>query len=222
MNRYKEQAETLRKAGYSYGMIVEKLGIPKSTLSNWLSRIKFKPNKEVLERIGKGKLKSALYKQKLKFEDIEKMKVKAAIDVGKLSKRDLFMLGIGLYLGEGTKAQEEIRIVNANPTIIKLAIKWFKNFIGVKSCHLKLAIHGYPDHITNELVAFWSKTLKILPKQFVKTSIDMRENKSTYKKRKLPYGTAHLYIKGGGTLHPGVKSLHRKIMGWIEATIKQI
>ena len=49
-------------------------------------------------------------------------------DVGGLSLRDIFMLGIGPYLGEGSKSQEEVKIVNAYPTIIKLGIKWLKKF----------------------------------------------------------------------------------------------
>lgn len=222
MNPYRIKATELRNAGYSYGMIRGKLGISKSTLSNWLSKVPFSPNQEVIKRVGEAKLKSALYKHRLKFGNITKMYTEAKADVGKLSQRDVFMLGVGLYLGEGSKSQEEIRVVNSDPVIIKLAIKWLLGFGGIKLHHLRVAIHGYPDHDVNELVSFWSKTLEIPPEQFIKTSIDMRQNKSTYKKRKLPYGTAHIYVRGGGTLVPGVRNLHRKIMGWIEATIKQI
>src|SRR3989344_8621487 len=121
MNPYKKQAIQLRNAGYSYGMIKEKLGISKSTLSDWLNRTPFTPNLEVIKRIGEARLKSALDKHRLKFENIAQMRAIAETDIGKLSQRDLFMLGIGLYLGEGSKSQEEIRVVNADPIIIKLA-----------------------------------------------------------------------------------------------------
>ena len=144
------------------------------------------------------------------------------MNVGKLSSRDLFMLGIGIYLGEGSKSQEEIRVVNADPTILRAAIEWLKEFGKVQQQHFRVGVHGYPDHNINELVNFWSKTLNIPTEQFIKTTIDIRENKSNQKKRKLPYGTAHLYIRGGGTLESGVKGLHRKIMGWIGSSIKQI
>lgn len=203
-------------------MIKERLGISKSTLSDWLSRTPFSPNQEVINRIGQARLKSALKNHRLKFENIAKMKKEAEVEIGTISQRDIFMLGIGLYLGEGSKSQEEIRIVNADPTIIKLAIIWLKEFAKVELRHLRIAIHGYPDHNVSELVDYWSKTLNIPKDQFIKTTIDTRENKSNYKKRKLPYGTAHVYVRGGGTLVLGVKNLHRKIMGWIEASIKQI
>lgn len=204
-------------------MIQQKLGVSKSTLSYWLGRIPFTPNQKVIKRMGEARLKSALYKHRLKFENVTQMKMEAEAEIGKLSARDIFMLGIGLYLGEGSKAQEEIRIVNADPAIIKLAIKWLTRFGRIEPRHnLRVAIHGYPDHNINQLINFWSKTLDIPTEQFIKTTIDTRQNKSAHKKRKLPYGTAHLYVRGGGTLVPGVKSLHRKIMGWIEASVRQI
>ena len=222
MNQLKEGALKLRKAGYSYNMIGKELGIAKSTLSNWLTNIPFIPNAEVLKRVGESKLKSALHKQRMKFENIARMKCEAEKDVGKLFLRDIFMLGIGLYLGEGSKSHEQVRIVNADPTIIKLSIKWLKEFGKVGLEHLRISIHGYPDHNVNELVNFWSKELDIPIEQFIKTQIDIRLNKSTLKRRKLPYGTAHVYVRGGGTLPLGVKNLHRKIMGWIETATQQI
>jgi len=222
MNPLKQNAIKLRKAGYSYNMISKKISVAKSTLSNWLTDIPFIPNKEVLKRVGEAKLKSALYKQKIKFENIAEMRREAIREVGKLSSRDIFMLGIGLYLGEGSKSHEEVRITNADPTIIKLSINWLTKFGGVRKEHLRVAVHGYPDHNIGKLVNFWSKKLHIPVKQFIKTQIDTRLNKSVLKRRKLPYGTIHVYVRGGGTLLGGVRSLHRKIMGWIETTIKQV
>lgn len=203
-------------------MIDKKLGVSKSTLSNWLNTIPFKPNREVLKRVGEAKLKSALYKQRIKFENIVKMKNEARVKVGVVSSRDILMLGIGLYLGEGSKSIEEVRITNADPAILKLAMRWLSELGGIKLRHFRIGIHCYPDNNVKELIRFWSKELRIPSEQFIKTQIDRRENKSALKSKKLPYGTAHLYVRGGGTLPMGVRNLHRKIMGLIETTIKQI
>ncbi|MBI1975312.1 MAG: hypothetical protein HYS57_03055 [Parcubacteria group bacterium] len=203
-------------------MIKGELGLAKSTLSNWLTRIPFTPSQEVIERVGRAKLKSALYKHRQKWDDINRMRLEARRDVGLLSSRDLFMLGIGLYLGEGSKALEEIRVVNSDPLIMKLAIRWLKKFCHLKQRHFKIAVHCYPDNDISKAVNFWSRETRVPVAQFGKTMIDMRQNKSILKKSKLPYGTAHLYVRSGGTLSPGVKSLHRKIMGWIETSTKQI
>lgn len=217
----RSEALKLRKDGFSYGMIKQKLGVSKSTLSNWLSGIPFTPNEALLNRVGKAKLKSAMYNHKLKMDSISRMKVEAREEVGGLSNRDIFMLGIGLYLGEGTKSIEEVRIVNADPTIINLGIQWLKKFAGLKDENLYLAIHGYPDHNPEEIKRYWSQQTGIPLTRFGKTIIDNRQNKSVLKNRKLPFGTAHLCVKKGVS-ELSVKGLHRKIIGWIEASTKQI
>lgn len=53
-----QKAINYRKRGYSYGMIHEKLGLSKSTLSDWLKEIPYTPNKEVMDRIGTARAKS--------------------------------------------------------------------------------------------------------------------------------------------------------------------
>jgi len=196
-------------------MIRDQLNISKSTLSNWLSQLEFTPNQEVIKKVGAARIKSALYNHRLKLLDIARGKKEGAREVGTISKRDLFMLGIGLYLGEGSKAIEEIRITNSDPLIIKIALNWFKSFLGIKPHHFRITLHSYPDIDHKTAIRFWSRKTKIPISRFTKTVIDYRKNKSVH--RKLQYGTAHLYIRGGGTLKPGIKSLHRKIIGWIEA-----
>jgi len=222
MNKLKAKAIRLRNAGYSYSMINEKIGVPKATLSNWLTFIPFKPNQQVLKKIGKAKLKSALYKQNLKFEDIARMKMEASKDIGLLSHRDMFMLGIGLYMGEGSKSFEQINIVNSDPVIIRIGIKWLKTFLKLDIKNFTISIHAYPDTDLTRSVSFWSRKTGIPKNQFYKIVVDSRKNKSSLNKRKLPYGTVSLRIRKGETNIRGVKSLHRKIMGWIDSATKQI
>lgn len=221
MQNLKQQAIILRKAGNSYAMIHSKIAIPKSTLSNWLSRIPFYPNEELSKRIGRAKVKSAMYRHRLKMEDIEERRREAAREVGILSDRDIFMLGIGIYIGEGSKAIEEVRIVNSNPAVIRIGACWLRKFCLIRDEHIRMTIHAYPDTDIPKSLRFWSKQTKIPLTQFGKTIIDNRSKKSDRKYKRLPYGTANLYVRGNGTLERGVKSLHRKIIGWIEHTEKQ-
>jgi len=217
----KERAINYRKCGYSYGMISKKLGLSKSTLSDWLKEIPYKPNKEVLKRIKLASIKSAQIAHNRRVANIIAIKKLAKKELGKLTKRDLWLLGIGLYLGEGSKSCERIRVINSDPKIIKLAIKWFKEICGLKNENLNIAIHIYPDNNVKNTINYWSKITKIPKEQFGKTQIDRRVNKLDKKRRKLPYGTAHLYVKSYGKKEFG-NSLHRRIMGWIEAVLNQI
>lgn len=217
----KQTAIELRKSGYSYGMISDKLGLSKSTMSNWLKEVPFIPNNEVLKRVKKGQLKSALYKQNNRIEEIKVKKEEGKKEIGKLSKRDLLLLGIGIYLGEGTKLNETVRIINSDPEIIKLSIWWFKDICKLGYENFNPCVHIYPDINIAEAENYWSKVANVPVKNFGKTQIDKRTNKSLKKKRKLPYGTLHLYIRSNGKKEFG-RSLHRKIMGWIEAVNLQL
>ncbi|MFH1401557.1 MAG: helix-turn-helix domain-containing protein [Parcubacteria group bacterium] len=217
----KENAINYRKKGYSYGMISEIFGLSKSTLSNWLTDIPYRPSKEVIARIGAGRLKSAQIKHDQKINNILEVKNFAKKELGKLSKRDLWLLGIGLYLGEGTKSCENIRVINSDPEIIKIAIRWFKKICGLNNKNLTVAIHLYPDSNIKKTLKFWAKITGVPIKQFGKTYIDKRINKSSKNKKKLPLGTALLTIKSNGEKEFGV-ILHRRIMGWIDGVLEQI
>lgn len=111
--------------------------------------------------------------------------------------------------------------MNSDPEVIKTAIKWFKEVCDLNTENFTLTIHTYPDNNLKETINYWSKITGIPKKQFGKTQIDRRTNKSKKKRGKLPYGTAKLSVKSNGKKEFGV-FLHRRIMGWIEASLKQI
>lgn len=217
----KEQAIDYRKKGYSYSMINEKTGVTKSTLSNWLNKIPFSPNEELIKRIGSAKLKSASFKHNQKISEIEEMRGLAKAELGKLTKRDLWLLGIGLYLGEGSKAFEQTRFSNSNPEMIKIAVVWFKEVCKLKDIHFNPVVHIYPDNDVEETIKYWSEITGFPENQFGKTYIDKRIDKLQAKKRTLPYGTLHLRIKSHREKEFG-RRLHRRIMGWITAINEEI
>ena len=221
MNKRKEEAFFLRKKGYSYNMITDRLGISKSTLSYWFKEIPFIPNKQVIERIKRGPFKSGQIRHNQRVADIAKIKKLAKKELGMITRRDLWMLGLGLYIGEGSKAYETAQIINSDPAIIRLAIKWFNDICGIKDDHITIAMHLYPDNDKKECGNYWKKITGLSTKQFRKTIVDRRINKSSNKKRKLPFGTVRLSIISNGNSNFGVK-LHRRIMGWIEGSLIQV
>lgn len=221
MNLLRKKAEKLRKKGYSYAMIAQNLNVAKSTLSNWFKDKPFTPNQTVLKRIQYGPIKSAEKRHNQKVVEIERLKKDGSEELGKLTKRDLWLLGLGLYLGEISKSHEIIRIINSNPQIIQLAIKWFKEICGLENNNITISLHLYPDNNIAKCVQFWKKVTGLSSSNFRKTQIDRRKNKSVLKKNKLPYGTAHITIISRGNREKGVR-LHRKINGWITGAITQI
>src|SRR3989344_6214166 len=178
----KSKAIQLRKQGYSYGFILEKVPVSKSTLTAWLSGIKYMPNKEVVNRIGKARAASGAAKTAQKNNIIKVARAQALLELGKLNKRDLFMLGLGIYIGEGTKSHNITRVINADPRVIQVAIQWFHKVCGVPRENFRIRLHIYPDNDINESLKYWSKMSRIPLGQFQKVSIDYRKNKKMAKR----------------------------------------
>ena len=211
----RDQAIDLRKRGYSYSYISQKLFVSKGTLSSWLANILYQPNKETIATIGKARAASGLAKNRQKIESILHARDEAKKDIGNLSKRDLFMVGLGLYIGEGSKFHNSVRIVNSDYNIILLAIRWFHEVIGVPKENFSMRVHMYPDSDEKKILRFWIKTTGLPLGQFKKSHVDYRQDKKISRKGKLPYGTAHMTVKSNGYKEFGV-FLSRKIEAWSE------
>lgn len=217
----RSRAIKLRKNGWSYNIISQRLGVSKSTLSDWLREIPYTPNETVARRVAAAPGKSAVVKNRKKLASIQEGKKLGAKDIGTLSERDLFMLGIGLYIGEGAKLYESVRMINSDPNVIRMTMKWFREICGLSTENFNVAMHLYPDTPEKAAMKYWSKLTGVPFSQFGKTQIDKREGKSENKKRKLPYGTVHVTIRSRGNPVHG-RVLHRRIMGWIEAIYNQM
>lgn len=211
----KQKAVELRKAGYSYTYIMKYVPVSKSTLSTWLYSIPFVPNKHTQETIGNARIASGVYKNKIKHTSLDSAQKDASKDIEKLSDRDICMLGLGLYIGEGSKTDGITRITNSDPRVINMVLRWFRIHFGIKNDNVKVQLHIYPDTSVGKVIRYWAKMLSIDERHFSKPVIDTRTNKKTINVGKLPYGTAHVTIKSLGNKRLGVY-LHRYIMALID------
>ena len=216
----REIALTLRRKGFAYSHISEKTGLSKSTLSEWLSKIPYTPNQQTVKRVGKAIAASNARKTQIRQEETEKVRQAAFLNIGDMSSRDLFMFGLGLYLGEGSKTQDITRVVNSDPDVICLAIAWFHG-LGVWREQFTIRIHLYPDSNIEESLQFWSRATTIEKDQFSKVQIDRRTNKKKNRAGKLPHGPAHLTVRSLGRKEFGVV-LSRKIQAWTDEVARVV
>lgn len=175
----REKAVRLRNEGYSYSYISDRIKVSKGTLSEWLSHLSYTPNEAMKIKIGKARIASNIAKHKLKAESIQRATIEAKASMGQVSNRDLFLFGLGLYLGEGTK-HRNVRVINANPAVIRFIIRWFEKFCGLTKSNFKIRLHLYPDNDIKESVRFWSRETSIPETQFHKTQIDFRKDKKFF------------------------------------------
>lgn len=217
---FKKRAIELRRQGYSYNLIKKQIPVSKGTLSVWFHDIPFSPNREVQNRIRGAVLRASEWQRKIKQVSLKDANREAIAEIGRLSKRDLFLLGIGVYIGEGSKSHNHARVINADPQVICLAIRWFEEVFALKIDNFSLTIHLYPDNNIEEALTFWSNITGIPRRYFGKPHIDTRVKKQK-KHGMLPYGTAHLYTRARGNVRHGV-FLFRKIASLIKEVYRQI
>lgn len=180
----KQKAITMRQKGMSYSQIKEKLKISKSTLSGWLHDMPLS-EKRIKELQADNPIRIERYRntmQAKKDARLNEVYKKISKDINTFSKRDLFLAGLFLYWGEGTKASNcSVVLTNTNPAMLKFFIKWLESF-GVKKKSLKVKLHLYSDMHIKKSLDFWSKELKIPINQFQKSYIKKTSSKSiTYK-----------------------------------------
>lgn len=210
----RERAITLRKEGFSYNFIRSQVGVSKSTLNRWLSSIQFSPNSDFVEKVNRTHAQISDLRKKVRSDSEREAKVLALKDIDTLTKRDLYMLGLGIYMGEGSKTVG-LRIVNSDPTVIRTGILWFKKIYGLGNDNFRVRIHIYPDSDLAACRKYWSEVTELPIGQFYAEHIDKRANKSLRNNRKLLFGTAHVTIRSCKQREFGVL-LMRRILNSID------
>lgn len=208
------RAILLRREGFSYNYIRNQIKVSKSTLNRWLKDIPFEPNNEFINKVNRTHSELSDLRKRIKVQSESEARRIAVQDVGTFTDRDLFMLGLGIYMGEGSKAVC-LRVVNSDPTIVRTAIEWFKKVYGLGEENFGVRIHLYPDCDIEESRKYWSERLGLGLGQFYPVRVDKRQNKSQRNSRKLKFGTAHVTIRSCKRREFGVL-LQRRILNSIE------
>lgn len=194
----KQEAIKLRQKGYSYSQIKEKLGVSKSTLSGWLSEMPLS-EKRIKELRDFSPQRIERYRNTMRAKKESRLKEvyeRVSKDIGKFSKREIFLLGLFLYWGEGTKSAIcSTQLTNTNPAMIKFFIRWLE-LLGVNKRDLKVKLHLYSDMNIKQAIDFWSKELKIPINQFKKPYIKETKLKSITYKNGFGKGTCCVIFEG--------------------------
>lgn len=194
----KQKALKLRTQGKSYSQIKSELGISKSTLSYWLRDYPLSPERiKELRDFSHQRIERYIETRRVKRES----RLKAIYDserkiIFSLSQRDLFIAGLFLYWGEGSKStMKEVSLSNTDPTVIKFFIYWARECLGVPNEKINLRLHLYSDMDVDTETDFWIRTLKVPKSQFNKPYIKKSlRSDITYNKGGFGHGTCNARI----------------------------
>jgi len=105
----------------------------------------------------------------------------------------LFGLGVGLYWGEGTKANKHsIRLGNTDPDLIRQFIKFLREIYGIEDKKLRFGLQLFSDMSPEKALRFWCRSLDISRKQFSKVVVTPSRGAGTYVK-KIKHGVLTVY-----------------------------
>ncbi len=104
------------------------------------------------------------------------------------AEAELYGIGIGLFWGEGTKANKDsVRLGNTDPELILKFIQFLTTFFGVEKRNFHFGLQIFNDINVDEAVDFWAKKIKIKPSQFYKPVVTISGSIGNYQ-RKSRYG----------------------------------
>jgi hypothetical protein len=172
----RDRARELRLQGWTYDRIQAELGCSKSSISLWVRDLpkpepRYTPEEQrALMNEGLAHLRAARDRER------EETKQRAAAAVGRLSDRELFLVGVGLYWAEGAKDKpydrcENVTFVNSDPGMIEVFLKWLDllrvdrerlqfNVMIHENADVEGAERYWADLVGADTSAFYKTTLK--------------------------------------------------------------
>ena len=215
-------AVKMRLQGRSYRQIQDLLRVSKSSLSLWLRDVPLTDEqRRVLDqrRLSTGARRAATLKAR-RIAMTQRIVTEAAAQVGKVSQRELFIVGVIAYWAEGSKAKpwspsKSVTFCNSDPSMIRLFLSWLE-LLGVAPSDLvvRLQIHERADVTGAE--RFWSEVTGVPADLFAHTTLK-RHNPKTVRKNVGPRYVGCLTI----TVRKSTE-LNRRISGWYEGIVNSV
>lgn len=207
----RERVRALRTQGKTQQEIARELGVSKSSVSLWVRDLArpAPPTRERLRRMTEARWaphrrRTALTRQRTKLA--------AARDVGELTERELFLLGVGLYWAEGSKSKphrpsERPIFINSDPNMIEVYLAWL-DLLGVARESLRFAVSIHESADVAGAERFWADLVGVPAAALQKTTLKRHNPKSVRRNRGSGYrGCLKVVVNDAA-------DLYRRIEGW--------
>lgn len=192
----KKLAIKLRKKGKTYREILKQIPISKGTLSLWLRDIElpadyFEKIKDITQR--KIEKAAAIWREKSRIRH-----EKVYNEYNPPYNEPFFMLGLGIYMGEGEKySRYYTGVSNSNIKFLLIYKKWTERFFAESSFRWKGHLSTHDNIDENKARKWWEDNLNISTDFFSKSVITISKA-SKRKRNTLKRGTFHLKAGGKG------------------------
>ena len=212
------KARELRAEGKTYDEIEEALGVSRSSVSLWVRDLPRPPRRKPPED-RREYMEREHWAPRRERRELERQAVKdgAAAEVGRMSERELFLVGVALYWSEGAKdkpysRRECVTLINSDPGLIRVYLAWL-DLLGVdrSALRFRLSIHESAD--VAKAQEYWAAL----------TGVPVGEQQSPSLKKHNPqtarYNTGDDYRGCLVVKVLGGADLYRRIEGWWSALV---
>ncbi|MEV3990314.1 hypothetical protein AB0J57_15540 [Streptomyces sp. NPDC049837] len=208
----REKARELRLQGMTYDQIQVELGCSKSSISLWVRDLpkpapRYTPEEQrALMNAGLKRLRAA------QDEEREAIKRAAHQEIGNLTDRELFLIGVGLYWAEGQKSKPYARreraiFVNSDPDMILTYLAWL-DLLGVERHRIQYRVMIHETADVESAERYWADLVSVDVAWLQKTTLK-KHNPKTVRKNVGDdyYGCLVIQVKGSA-------DLYCRIEGW--------
>ncbi|MFA6295272.1 MAG: hypothetical protein WC666_02495 [Candidatus Paceibacterota bacterium] len=219
MRKDREQANVLRKSGMSYSEIKVKMGVPKSTLSDWFRGQNWS-NNIAIESARKAREGSAIRMMVLNTirggrlkKVYEEARQDALVDYEELKYHPLFISGVMAYWAHGDKtAKSLVSLSSSDPKMVNVFRIFLQNICGVKKIKTYLILKKNIDEQFCKM--YWIEECGLKYEDFGKSTHICNNINSKIKKINKDYGICKIVLSSA--------YLKSKMLKWIELMSKEI
>lgn len=187
-----ELGRDLRRAGLSYGEIMELIPVKKSTLATWCRDVRLSDAQ--IEAIGdrtsqeSGEPRDTQWRR---WKEIEAIRRDAATQVSDF-RDPLWLAGVTLYWAEGSKTRNQLRLANTDPDALRLFVSWIRAFVDA-SAQFSIQLHLHEGNDELSAMEYWCGETGLHEANFYKTYI--KPKGTGHRKNHLPWGVCTLKVR---------------------------
>ena len=221
--RFKKGIATeLRRKGLSYSDIQNSINVPRSTIAYWLKNIELSDEQsEKLKAKRSAVAKSNSEKRTTRIlRETEEIKNSSAKEVGGITKRELWLMGIILYwkFGNQNDLKKGLHFTNSDPELVKLFLNWLTDIGKIRDEEMAFDIflHKNQKNDTEQLISHWSKVTGFSRGHFSRFYFyKAGKAKKIRTVKRSEFGLLRVRVKASSMLA-------RQMAGWIEGVRKSL
>ncbi len=190
-----ELGRDLRRAGLSYGEIMDLIPVKKSTVATWCREIKLSSDQiaAIKERTAPkpGTPRDTQWRRR---EEIERLRAEALASIPELAREQLWIAGSTLYWAEGAKTRNQLRLANTDPRALRLFIAWVLRYID-RDAEFSIQLHLHEGNDEAAAREFWIEATGLHDSNFYRTFI--KPKGTGHRKNRLAHGVCNIKVRRG-------------------------